>query len=220
MGFPPGLWCKTHRGPRVGLSPLGQALDPCDGQGSRSGRCGRAACVLHPGILGSGHLQFGWPDRPAFACIHSLDGSVPNFPPAYPTGVLLGCVDVVDVLPASTLERWPGLPESCRLEASAPFCFLCQNPKRLVVPQQLKGQQRIWQLPRAILKIALQGLRDPPGLPPFSWRDFGEPSALLSLPPAVSPPVAGGGTQTKTATAAQPRSIGHGKVGRTGSDDG
>ncbi|GIL88707.1 hypothetical protein Vretimale_17285 [Volvox reticuliferus] len=150
--------------------------------------------------------------------IHSLDGQVPNFPPAYPTGVLLGCVEVVDVVPTSVLERWPGLPESCRLEASSPFSFLCQNPKRLVVPQQLKGQQRIWQLPRATLKIALQGLRDPPGLPPFSWRDFGNPSALSSQAPVV-PPAAAGGPRTKDVAAAQPRPKGHEQPGRTGSDD-
>lgn len=38
----------------------------------------------------------------------------PRFPPAYPTGVLLGCVEVVDVVAV----RWPqlgcaALPDAC-----------------------------------------------------------------------------------------------------------
>ncbi len=45
---------------------------------------------------------------------------------------IAGSVEVVDVLPAAAVEEWPGLPQSCRLEATSPFCFLCQNPKRCV----------------------------------------------------------------------------------------
>ncbi|PNH05405.1 Activating signal cointegrator 1 [Tetrabaena socialis] len=98
--------------------------------------------------------------------VHSLDGHVPSFPPAYPTGVLLGSVEVVDVLPLAAMEQWPGLPESCRLEATSPYCFLCQSPKRWVDAC-----------------VALQGLRDPPGLRLFSWRDFGDVRAMLAPPP-------------------------------------
>lgn len=39
---------------------------------------------------------------------------------------------MVDVLPQAAVEQWPGLPDSCRMEAASPFCFLCENPKRWV----------------------------------------------------------------------------------------
>ncbi|KXZ52618.1 hypothetical protein GPECTOR_9g663 [Gonium pectorale] len=128
--------------------------------------------------------------------VHSLDERVPAFPPAYPKGVLLGSVEVVDVLPSGALEEWPGLPASLRLEATSPFCFLCEKPRRLVVPQQLKGDHKLWQLPRAVAKVALRGLRDPPGLSPFSWREFGDPRAMLAPAPKAhgrGSDVAGGG---------------------------
>ncbi|GFR49797.1 hypothetical protein Agub_g11735 [Astrephomene gubernaculifera] len=147
-------WDSTHRG-RLWIHATSKEVDPKDVE------------ELHA----------------FYTQVHGLDGRVPQFPPAYPTSVLLGCVEVVDVLPGAAVEEWPGLPESCRLEVGAPFCFLCQNPKRLVVPQPLKGQHKLWQIPRATLKVALQGLRDPPGLSPFSWRDFGDPRVLLAPPP-------------------------------------
>ncbi|KAG2451844.1 hypothetical protein HYH02_003620 [Chlamydomonas schloesseri] len=123
--------------------------------------------------------------------VHALDGNTPQFPPAYPTSALLGCVDVVDVLPQAAVEHWPGLPDSCRMEATSPFCFLCENPKRLVVPQPLKGEHKLWQLPKAMLKVALQGLREPPGLAPFTWRAFGDPRAMLSPAPNTCGPEGG-----------------------------
>ena len=32
-------------------------------------------------------------------------------------------------------------------EAQSPFCWLCERPQRLVVPQKMPGQRRIWRLP-------------------------------------------------------------------------
>lgn len=52
--------------------------------------------------------------------------------------------------------------------------------RRLLLPQPLPGQHKLWQLPKAVLKVALQGLREPPGVPPFSWRDFGDPRDMLA----------------------------------------
>ncbi|KAG2441712.1 hypothetical protein HXX76_003328 [Chlamydomonas incerta] len=148
--------------------------------------------------------------------VHALDGTTPQFPPAYPTSALLGCVDVVDVLPQAAVEQWPGLPHSCRMEAASPFCFLCENPKRLVVPQPLKGEHKLWQLPKAVLKVALQGLRDPPGLPPFTWRAFGDPRAMLSPAPSSRPAAPGKakGVAVKSSAAVEP--AGGSIEGRTG----
>ncbi|KAG2488322.1 hypothetical protein HYH03_013172 [Edaphochlamys debaryana] len=129
-----------------------------------------------------------------YTTVHGLEGRTPAFPPAYPTGVLVGCVEVVDVLPSAAVEGWPGLPESLKMEAGSPFCFLCQAPKRLVVPQQLPGQHKLWQLPRSVAKIALsQGLRDPPGVAPLDWQAFGDPRAMLSPAPARLPAAAAKG---------------------------
>lgn len=43
-------------------------------------------------------------------------GETIEFPRAYPTGVLLGTVDVVDCLPGRMVESWDGLPEPLKLE--------------------------------------------------------------------------------------------------------
>lgn len=37
--------------------------------------------------------------------LHGMDGLVPEFPATYPTGALVGCVSVVDVLTVGTLRR-------------------------------------------------------------------------------------------------------------------
>lgn len=55
-----------------------------------------------------------------FRTVHALDGGQPGalaFPPAYPTGVLVGCVDVVDCLQASRLPALPTRVQATRASA-------------------------------------------------------------------------------------------------------
>lgn len=54
-------------------------------------------------------------------------------------------------LQAEDVQAWPGLPEGLRMEALSPQSWLCEAPRRLVVPQRMPGAPRIWTLPRAKL---------------------------------------------------------------------
>ena len=41
-------------------------------------------------------------------------------------------------------------------EAQSPFCWLCEHPQRLVVPQKMPGQRRIWRLPSKQMVAGMQ----------------------------------------------------------------
>lgn len=103
-----------------------------------------------------------------YATVHGLEGRRVAFPEAYPTGVLLGCVRVVDCLTAEQVEGWAGLPESVVMEVGSPFCFLCARPERLVVPQQMRGWPKIFALEKKVHATAkLQ--RRPAALAAKDW---------------------------------------------------
>ncbi|KAG8576090.1 hypothetical protein GDO81_009770 [Engystomops pustulosus] len=63
-----------------------------------------------------------------------------HFPKDYPTGCLLGCVDVVDCLPQDQFyEQYPSLSQ----ESASPFVFICTNPQELLIKFPIKGQHKI-----------------------------------------------------------------------------
>ncbi|KAK9903225.1 hypothetical protein WJX75_000094 [Coccomyxa subellipsoidea] len=107
--------------------------------------------------------------------IHGLEGNTPKFPQHYPRGVLLGCVHVANCLSAAELQAAEGLPEGLAQETESDFCFLCERPRRLIVPQQVKGQHKIWPLPAAAAKQFGPALKAVPqvGDQPFSWSAYG-----------------------------------------------
>ena len=134
--------------------------------------------------------------------IHEAEGRdiTPNLPTCYPTSVLIGCVDVVACVPVSFLntlkcqhadqlwqlhklitfqatdmEAWGALPDTIKQEIGSPFCFLCEKPKRLVVPQQMRGYPKLWQLPSKTATTLTTALKAPPDPVPFSWAQFGKP---------------------------------------------
>ncbi|DBB16891.1 TPA: hypothetical protein ACH3X3_015127 [Trebouxia sp. C0006] len=100
----------------------------------------------------------------------------PNVPKTYPTSVLLGCVEVVACYSADDMESWQTLPDSIKQEIGSPFCFLCENPKRLVVPQQMRGHPKLWQLPSKTAKSLTAALKAPPDPVCFSWSKYGQPN--------------------------------------------
>lgn len=106
-----------------------------------------------------------------YRSLYSLDGvaSALTFPASYPTSALLGCVDVAAVLPATSYRQAPGLSESERLESESDFVFLCQSPRRLLLPRAMAGQHKIWRLPGA--KKAAAGLTAAAPPPPLA-TDF------------------------------------------------
>uniref|UniRef100_G3PXV0 Activating signal cointegrator 1 n=1 Tax=Gasterosteus aculeatus aculeatus TaxID=481459 RepID=G3PXV0_GASAC len=64
----------------------------------------------------------------------------PSFPKDYPTGCLLGCVNVTDCLPQEQFREQ--LPDSCE-ESASPFVFICTNPQELLVKFPMKGKHKI-----------------------------------------------------------------------------
>uniref|UniRef100_A0A8P4G5J8 Activating signal cointegrator 1 n=1 Tax=Dicentrarchus labrax TaxID=13489 RepID=A0A8P4G5J8_DICLA len=67
----------------------------------------------------------------------------PRFPKEYPTGCLLGCVNVTDCLSQEQFrQQFPGTCE----ESSSPFVFICTNPQEMLVKFPMKGKHKIYAL--------------------------------------------------------------------------
>ncbi|KFQ32555.1 Activating signal cointegrator 1 [Mesitornis unicolor] len=63
-----------------------------------------------------------------------------EFPSDYPSGCLLGCVDVTDCLSQEQFnEQYPELSQ----ESGSPFVFICTNPQEMVVKFPIKGKPKI-----------------------------------------------------------------------------
>ncbi|MBN3281720.1 TRIP4 protein, partial [Polyodon spathula] len=63
-----------------------------------------------------------------------------EFPKEYPTGCLLGCVNMADCLSQEQFREQ--FPETCE-ESASPFVFICSNPQELVVKFPVKGKHKI-----------------------------------------------------------------------------
>ncbi|KAM9311797.1 activating signal cointegrator 1 [Gastrophryne carolinensis] len=78
-----------------------------------------------------------------------------HFPKDYPTGCLLGCVEVADCLSLEQFqEQYPSLSQ----ESASPFVFVCTNPQELLIKFPIKGQHKIWKLDSKIHQGAKRGL--------------------------------------------------------------
>ncbi|KAL5798609.1 hypothetical protein ACOSQ2_003429 [Xanthoceras sorbifolium] len=103
-----------------------------------------------------------------------------NFPEHYPVSRLLGCVDVVGCLRCEELASWEVLPEGVRLEGQTDFCWLCENPQRLLVPFEMRGYQRVYNLEKKLYESAVRGLTPVKGPLPvkFPLPDARDPFSL------------------------------------------
>ncbi|XP_030137428.4 activating signal cointegrator 1 isoform X3 [Taeniopygia guttata] len=78
-----------------------------------------------------------------------------EFPSDYPSGCLLGCVDVTDCLSQEQFqEQYPNLSQ----ESGSPFVFICTNPQEMVLKFPIKGKHKIWKLDAKIHQGAKKGL--------------------------------------------------------------
>jgi len=84
----------------------------------------------------------------------SLGHSSSKFPEFYPTGVLLGCVNVIDVITQQQYQEQEMYVEP----SESPYIFVCGNARRLAVPLPVKGDHKIWKLPKKTLESAKAGL--------------------------------------------------------------
>ncbi|KAB5558860.1 hypothetical protein PHYPO_G00022060 [Pangasianodon hypophthalmus] len=82
----------------------------------------------------------------------------PHFPKDYPTGCLLGCVNMTDCLSQEQFrEQYPHNSD----ESASPFVFICTNPQELLVKFPMKGKHKIWKLESQIHQSAKRGLMQP-----------------------------------------------------------
>uniref|UniRef100_A0A0E0FY21 ASCH domain-containing protein n=1 Tax=Oryza nivara TaxID=4536 RepID=A0A0E0FY21_ORYNI len=138
--------------------------------------------------------------------IYALDGITNiTFPHHYPVSRLLGCVEVVGCVTSQELASWEHVPQSvstqpypitttctfpipiiffttCRLEALTDFCWLCENPQKLVVPFDMRGYQGVYNLERRIYEGAVRGLSPVQGPLPVNFP-LPDPTNPLSLNP-------------------------------------
>lgn len=77
-----------------------------------------------------------------------------KFPQHYPTSCLLGCVDVVDILPQEDYRKQ--FPEG---ESDSPYVFICENPQEMIIKFPIKGQHKIYKLDPKIHNAAMKSLK-------------------------------------------------------------
>ncbi|KAK9828090.1 hypothetical protein WJX81_002436 [Elliptochloris bilobata] len=73
---------------------------------------------------------------------------------------------------ADSLLAWAGMPEALRAEVLSPQCWLCDSPRRLLAPQQMRGHPKLWPLPARLAAQLAPGLRPPPGAMLMSWMEL------------------------------------------------
>eukprot|EP00262_Sarcandra_glabra_P014221 TRINITY_DN4104_c0_g1_i1.p1 TRINITY_DN4104_c0_g1~~TRINITY_DN4104_c0_g1_i1.p1 ORF type:complete len:278 (-),score=47.10 TRINITY_DN4104_c0_g1_i1:141-929(-) len=81
-----------------------------------------------------------------------------TFPEHYPVSRLLGCVEVVGCVKCEELVCWEEVPEGVRLEGQTDFCWLCDQPQKLIVPFEMRGYQGVYNLEKKIYEAAVRGL--------------------------------------------------------------
>ncbi|KAL0322522.1 UNVERIFIED_CONTAM: Activating signal cointegrator 1 [Sesamum angustifolium] len=133
--------------------------------------------------------------------IYAMNGITDvKFPEHYPVSRLLGCVDVVGCVTCEELVNWEELPAS-HIHArnlnlpttgetrKTAFCWLCEQPQKLIIPFEMRGYQGVYNLEKKIYESAVRGLSSvKPPLPvkfplpdpkdPYSLK----PSSLASRP--------------------------------------
>ena len=85
------------------------------------------------------------------------------YPKTYPTSVIVGCVDVVDVLTRDQFQAYTEKDLRMRNESSSEACFICVNPQRLLVPYspgttKMKGNGMLWTIPKKIEEAMIEQL--------------------------------------------------------------
>lgn len=78
------------------------------------------------------------------------------FPNDFPTGCILGCVDLVDCLSRDEYTATVPIEEQ---ESQSDFVFMVKNPRRLFVPIPILGRPKIYKLDKETLSQCQQGLR-------------------------------------------------------------
>jgi len=73
----------------------------------------------------------------------------PPFPDRYPTGCLLGMIDLEDIIRVEDYFRY--IPENVREETGCKYLFVCRNPRKLLYPIKYPGERQIFKIEDANL---------------------------------------------------------------------
>ncbi|XP_006979385.1 activating signal cointegrator 1 isoform X3 [Peromyscus maniculatus bairdii] len=142
-----GGWCLSMHQPWASL--LVRGIKRVEGRSwytAHRGRLWIAATGKKPSPQEVSELQ-------ATYCL--LRGKDLEFPNDYPSGCLLGCVDLIDCLSQKQFqEQFPDISQ----ESDSPFVFICKNPQEMVVKFPIKGNPKIWKLDSKIHQGAKKGL--------------------------------------------------------------
>lgn len=82
-----------------------------------------------------------------------------DFPNDYPTGCLLGAVDVTDIVGQDEYRQRFGGERQDPMESESPFVFVCENPQELFIKFPIKGQHKIYKLDPHVHQSAKKGAR-------------------------------------------------------------
>uniref|UniRef100_A0A1J3GJQ2 Activating signal cointegrator 1 n=1 Tax=Noccaea caerulescens TaxID=107243 RepID=A0A1J3GJQ2_NOCCA len=116
--------------------------------------------------------------------IYGVDGITDiQFPQHYPVSRLIGCVEVVGCVSCDELQNWQALSQGVRLEGQTNFCWLCEQPQKLIIPFEMRGYQGVYNLENKIHVAAARGLT-PPSQSPYAVKfPLPDPKDPFSLKP-------------------------------------
>jgi DNA-directed RNA polymerase subunit RPC12/RpoP len=84
----------------------------------------------------------------------------PEFPSVYPTGVLIGRVELTDVV--SNEKYLEMVEEEQREESTSKFLFVVKNPSKLLIPIRMDGSKKLYPIEFSTWEGAKNGLRRVP----------------------------------------------------------
>ncbi|XP_006770900.1 PREDICTED: activating signal cointegrator 1 [Myotis davidii] len=142
-----GGWCLSMHQPWASL--LVRGIKRVEGRSwytPHRGRLWIAATAKRPSPQEVSELQTTY---------RFLRGKDVEFPNDYPSGCLLGCVDLIDCLSQNQFkDQYPDMSQ----ESDSPFVFICTNPQEMIVKFPIKGNPKIWKLDSKIHQGAKKGL--------------------------------------------------------------
>ncbi|ELK24872.1 Activating signal cointegrator 1 [Myotis davidii] len=127
-----GGWCLSMHQPWASL--LVRGIKRVEGRSwytPHRGRLWIAATAKRPSPQEVSELQTTY---------RFLRGKDVEFPNDYPSGCLLGCVDLIDCLSQNQFkDQYPDMSQ----ESDSPFVFICTNPQEMIVKFPIKGNPKI-----------------------------------------------------------------------------
>ncbi|KAJ8280909.1 hypothetical protein GJAV_G00060850 [Gymnothorax javanicus] len=142
-----GGWCLSMHQPWASLLIMGiKRVEGRSWYSAHRGRLWIAAAAKRPTPQDISHVEYQY---------RQLYSAELQFPRHYPTGCLLGCVNMTDCL---TQEQYREQFAETSEESSSPFVFICSQPREMLIKFPIKGKHKIWKLDSQCHQSARRGL--------------------------------------------------------------